>query len=340
MALGIGPGDEVLCPTFTFFATAGSIARVGAKPVFVDSCPICFNLDVHQAKRRISSQTKAIIPVHLFGQSAEIDPVLAIAEQHNLHIIEDAAQSLGATYKGTIVGTFGAFGAFSFFPSKNLGGFGDAGMLVTNDDALAEKAFLLRTHGSKPKYYHKYIGGNFRLDALQASLLRVKLSQYNDYTARRKENAAYYTEKLSKIPGIDIANPDECCCGLKSQMEPPDATTSQPSDSSFPIKLILPSASPHKGHIWNQYTLLVLGKNQRDRLRSFLVDRGIGSEIYYPVPMHQQECFGYLNCVSDLMPVATFLAKHCLSIPIYPELTHAQQDEVIQAIAEWVANAN
>ena len=186
MALGIGPGDEVLCPTFTFFATAGCISRTGATPVFVDSCPVCFNIDCDDAARKITPRTKAIIPVHLFGQSAEMDTVVALAKEHGMRVIEDGAQAIGARYKGRGCGSIGEFGTYSFFPSKNLGGFGDGGMLVCNDDELAERSRILRVHGSKPKYYHKYVGGNFRLDPLQAALLRVKLARYDDYTRARR----------------------------------------------------------------------------------------------------------------------------------------------------------
>src|SRR4051812_10066730 len=233
MALDIQPGDEVLCPTYTFFATAGCVARIGAVPVFVDALPETFNLDVADAIRKISPRTKAIIPVHLFGQCADMDAVMELAKAHKLAVIEDAAQSLGARYKGRGAGTIGTFGTYSFFPSKNLGGLGDGGLLVTNDDALAERAMLLRTHGSKPKYYHKYIGGNFRLDALQAAFLRVKLPHYTEYTARRRANAAYYTEKLSKLPGVVLASDYKATDGNGT-------------------KLVLPVARPECDHIWNQ----------------------------------------------------------------------------------------
>ncbi|WP_425500428.1 DegT/DnrJ/EryC1/StrS family aminotransferase [Rubritalea profundi] len=202
MALGIGEGDEVLCPSFTFFATAGCIARTGAIPVFVDSCPVDFNIDLLDAATKLTSKTKAIMPVHLFGQAADMDEIMAFAEQNGLKVIEDGAQAIGAKYKGRGVGSIGDFGAYSFFPSKNLGGFGDAGMLVTNNDALAEMALMLRNHGMNPKYYHKYIGGNFRCDALQAALLRVKLREYDRYTTNRQTNASYYTEKLLQLPGV------------------------------------------------------------------------------------------------------------------------------------------
>ena len=317
MALDIKAGDEVLCPTFTFFATAGCVARAGATPVFVDADPITFNIDVADAARKVTARTRAIIPVHLFGQSANMDAVMELARKHNLAVIEDGAQSLGAKYRGRHVGSIGTFGTYSFFPSKNLGALGDAGMVVANDDALAEKARLLRTHGSKPKYYHKLVGANFRLDAMQAAFLRVKFPHYNDYTQKRKANAAYYTEKLSKIAGVALANEANDAAGAK---------------------IVLPVAQPDCDHIWNQYTLRLPGAGRRDALKKFLTDRSIGTEIYYPVPMHAQECFAYCtsNNAQNFCPVATRLAQEVISIPIYPELSAAHRDEVIAALSEFV----
>src|SRR5688572_9461386 len=300
MALDIKAGDEVLCPTFTFFATAGCIARAGATPVFVDADPITFNLDVADAARKVTPRTKAIIPVHLFGQSANMDAVMDLARKHNLAVIEDGAQSLGAKYNGRHVGSIGTFGTYSFFPSKNLGALGDAGMLVSSDDTLAETARLLRTHGSKPKYYHKLVGANFRLDSVQAAFLRVKLPHYSEYTKRRKSNAGFYTEKLSKLPGVALA-----------------------SDGDSGAKLILPVAQPKCDHIWNQYTLRLPGAGRRDGFKKHLADRGIGTEIYYPVPMHEQECFAYCNA-KESCPTASKLAQEVISIPIYPELQSNQ----------------
>lgn len=315
MTANIGPGDEVLCPSYTFFATAGCVARAGAKPVFVDADPITFNLDAADAARRITPRTKAIIPVHLFGQAAAMDEVLALARQHNLIVIEDTAQSMGAVYRGRQLGTLGDMGTYSFFPSKNLGAFGDAGLLVTNDDALAEKSRLLRTHGSKPKYYHKLVGGNFRLDALQAALLAVKLPHYASYTERRRANAAYYTAQLRELPGVALVN-DAAAAGAK---------------------LLLPVALPGNDHIWNQYTLRVTGKGRRDALRALCDARKVGTEIYYPVPMHAQECFHYCGCQPGDLPMALRLAGEALSVPIYPELNRAQQDEVIGLLREFLA---
>ena len=303
MALDVKAGDEVICPSFTFFATAGCVARAGATPVFVDSDPATFNIDPADVARKITKRTKAIIPVHLFGQCAEMDPTLNLAKNHGIRVIEDAAQSLGATYKGKQAGTMGDFGAFSFFPSKNLGGFGDGGLLTTNDDALAERATLLRVHGAKPKYYHKFVGANFRMDALQCALLRVKLPHCQSYNQQRAANAAYYNEKLAPV----VRN-----------------------------KIMLPKALPDRGHIWNQYTLRVVGEGKRDALKNHLAAKGIGSEIYYPVPLHQQECFAYVGTKRDDLPVANKLADEVLSIPIYPELRREQLDEVIAAIREFV----
>ncbi len=315
MALGIGTGDEVLCPSFTFFATAGCIARTGAIPVFVDSSPVDFNIDLLDAATKLTSKTKAIMPVHLFGQAADMDGIMDFAEQNSLQVIEDGAQAIGAKYKGRGVGSIGDFGAYSFFPSKNLGGFGDAGMLVTNDDALAEMALMLRNHGMSPKYYHKYIGGNFRCDALQAALLRVKLREYARYTANRQANAAYYSDKLLGLDGVVQAK-------VAGDIDMTEAN------------LVLPLAYEHNEHIWNQFTIRVLG-GQRDALREHLTKLGIGCDTYYPVPMHQQECFADLP--QRALPVCEQLAKEVISIPIYPELTIAQKDEVIAAIASFLA---
>jgi dTDP-4-amino-4,6-dideoxygalactose transaminase len=323
MALGIGPGDEVLCPSFTFFATAGCVARVGAKPVFVDSCPVCFNMDVRDLARRITPQAKAIIPVHLFGQAADMDGILALAREHNLRVIEDAAQAMGATYRGQQVGTFGDFGTFSFFPTKNLGALGDAGALVTDDTALFEKAKILRMHGMDPKYYHQVIGGNFRLDALQAAMLSVKLPHFNDYTAARRRNAALYTEKLAQIAGAKLTEPTDCGC-LKA---------SAPETSA---RLILPVTYAHNGHIWNQYTLRAIGAGQRDALRAHLTSRGVGSEVYYPLPLHEQACFAYLGHKPDDFPWVHRLAGEVISLPIYPEIPAEQITQVCAVIAEFL----
>jgi dTDP-4-amino-4,6-dideoxygalactose transaminase len=327
MALGIGPGDEVILPTFTFFATAGSVARVGAIPVFVDVCPICFNIDAEKAAAKITPRTKAIMPVHLFGQSADMDAIQALADQHQLWIIEDCAQAIGARYKGTACGTIGHYGAYSFFPSKNLGGFGDGGLLVTNDDTLAEKARMMRNHGMQPKYFHSVVGGNFRMDTLQAALLRVKLEPYDSYTRGRQHNAAYYTERLAKLPGVVIADPAHCQCTARQNEWLAETAA----------KIVLPVPYAHNDHIWNQYTLRVIGAGQRDALKAHLMAKGIGCEVYYPLTMDQQECFAQLpeSSRSDC-EIAHRLATEVLSIPIYAELTQAQLDEVIAAIKSFL----
>ncbi|MEO5957792.1 MAG: DegT/DnrJ/EryC1/StrS family aminotransferase [Opitutaceae bacterium] len=301
MALDLAPGDEVICPAFTFFATAGCISRCGATPVFADVLADSFNLDPADVARRIGPRTKAIMPVHLFGQSADMEPLLALAKKHHLVVIEDAAQALGAKYRDRACGTFGEFGTYSFFPSKNLGGFGDGGLVATNRDDLADKIRLLRMHGSKPKYYHQRIGGNFRLDALQCALLRVKLPHLPAYCAARQRHAAFYSEKLARLPG-----------------------------------LTLPSAAPHNAHIWNQYTLRVSGPGRRDALRQHLTAAGIGNEIYYPLPLHRQECFAHLPPVS--LPVSERLADEVISIPVFPELSSDERDAVVAAVTSFASH--
>lgn len=326
MASGIRPGDEVLCPSFTFFASAGSIQRVGAVPVFCDVCPVCFNLDLNSARARLTEKTKAVMPVHLFGQAADMDALLAFAAGNGLSVIEDAAQSFGARYRDRCCGTIGDFGCFSFFPSKNLGGFGDGGLVTTGDANHAEHLRRLRNHGMHPKYRHREVGANFRMDALQCALLRVKLRHYAEYTAGRQRNAALYTAMLSQLPGVTLADPRHCKCAAAQ-------------DEEFEVRsttLALPVAYGHNTHIWNQYTLRVLG-GWRDSLRDHLAARGIGCEIYYPIPLHQQECFrGLPPHALQPCPVAEQLAEEVLSIPVYPELTEGQVNEVAAAIGEWV----
>lgn len=302
MALDIGPGDEVLCPSFTFFATAGSVSRTGATPVFVDSLDDDFNLDLEDAARRVTDKTKAIIPVHLFGQAADMDAVQRLASAHDLMVLEDAAQSMGTQFGEKKAGTMGDLCAFSFFPSKNLGGFGDGGMITTNDDALAERVRILRVHGGAPKYYHKAIGGNFRLDPLQAALLRAKLGHLPVYIAKRRANAATYLERLAE---------------------------------SAPVRegrLLLPSEMSGRTHTWNQFTLRVTN-GKRDALMEHLAANQIGSAIYYPVPLNRQECFSNLAGVEARLPICEKMADEVLSIPIYPELSTEQIDHVINTIA-------
>jgi dTDP-4-amino-4,6-dideoxygalactose transaminase len=294
----------------------------------VDACPVCFNIDVNDARAKLTSKARAIIPVHLFGQSADMDAVMALAKEHNLRVIEDGAQSIGAAYKGKGSGTIGDFGAYSFFPSKNLGGLGDGGAIVCNDEALCTQAKILRMHGSHPKYFHHYIGGNFRLDALQAALLRVKIPRYDSYTAKRQANAAYYAERLLQLPGVAQADLAHCN----------DAKAQTAALAAAGAQIVLPVACQHNKHIWNQYTLRILGPARRDEFKNFLGSKQIGCEIYYPVTMDQQKCFAGTPAASRRgCEVAHQLAEEVVSIPIYPELTDAQKDEVIAAIAEFLA---
>jgi dTDP-4-amino-4,6-dideoxygalactose transaminase len=309
MALGIGPGDEVLCPAFTFFATAGSIARTGAVPVFCDVRPDTFNLDLADAAARVTPRTKAIMPVHLFGQAVEMNELLEFAAKHQLQVVEDAAQAIGATYHGRGGGTLGAMGCFSFFPSKNLGGFGDGGLVTTEDGEQAEQLRRIRNHGMHPRYYHATVGANFRMDAIQCALLRVKLRHLGAYAAGRAANAEYYRKEIAKLPGVNEA------AG----------------------RLILPTVLPGHGHVWNQFTLRVPGAGNRDALKNHLTSRGIGCEIYYPVALHQQECFSQLPAHAiRACPVAERLTGEVLSIPVYPEMSAAQRAEVVGAIGDWL----
>jgi dTDP-4-amino-4,6-dideoxygalactose transaminase len=309
MALDLGPGDEVLCPAYTFFATAGTIARTGATPVFVDVHADSFNLDIEAARKKITPRTRAIVPVHLFGQFADLDGVNTLATEHGLRVVEDGAQSMGAAQNGRLFGERSDFATYSYFPSKNLGGLGDSGLVATNDDALANRARDLRVHGMNPKYYHHAIGGNFRMDTLQAALLSVKFAHYAAYTAARQANAAYYSGHLGRLPGVTDGE-----------------------------RLILPAAQPGNTHIWNQYTLRVTGEGRRDALRQWLIERQIGCEIYYPLTMDQQPCFQNLPAASlSDCPVAHSLAGEAISIPVFPELSREQADEVIAAIAGFLA---
>jgi len=317
MALGIGPGDEVLCPAFTFFATAGCIARTGATPVFCDVSPVDFNIDVSSAAARLTARTRAIVPVHLFGQAAEMDAIAVLAADNNLQVIEDVAQSIGARYLGRSCGTLGELGCFSFFPSKNLGGFGDGGLVTTEDAEMAEMLRRIRNHGMHPRYYHATVGANFRMDALQCALLRVKLRHLGAYSAGRVANANDYLDRLAKLPGVTLAGAPEEDVGAR---------------------LVLPQTNAHGGQVWNQFTLRVIGSGQRDALKNHLTARGIGCEIYYPVALHQQECFRHLPAHAiQACPVSEALTGEVLSIPVYPELSAAQRNEVVAAIAEWLA---
>ena len=301
MALGVGPGDEVITPTYSFFATAGCVTRVGATPALVDIDPATFNVDPEAVRAAITPRTKAIIPVHLYGQMADMRALLEIAAERDIPVIEDACQAIGATQAGLQAGTFGRAGCFSFFPSKNLGAFGDAGLVTTNDASLAHELRLLRNHGAEPKYFHKRIGGNFRLDAIQAAVLRVKLPHLEAWTEARRSNARRYDALFHEAGLTD--------------------------------RIGLPTESAGYRHIFNQYVVRV---DNRDRVRQALTDRGIGTEIYYPVPFHLQECFASLGHRRGDFPHAEAAADTTIALPIYGELTELQQRAVVSALGEAV----
>jgi dTDP-4-amino-4,6-dideoxygalactose transaminase len=305
MALGVRAGDEVIVPPFTFVATAGSVARLGAKPVFVDILPDTFNIDPSQVQSAITDRTRAIIPVHLFGLPAELDSLLKVAEAKGVAVIEDAAQAIGACYRGKQVGSLGHFGCFSFFPSKNLGGAGDGGLITTNSAEMAERLRVLRAHGARHKYSYELLGMNSRLDALQAAILRVKLRHLGDWTEGRRRNADRYRTFFAQM-GLG-----EC------------------------VKL--PVAPPHCFHVYNQFTIRV---RERDRLREFLSSRGIPTEVYYPSPLHLQRAFEYLGCRAGQCPEAEAACREVVSLPIYPELNEEQQKTVVGAIADFYGAAN
>lgn len=297
MSLDIGPGDEVITTPFTFFATVGCIARTGATPVFVDIDPQTYNINPSLIASAVTKKTKAIMPVHLYGQMADMDPIMEAAKKHNLSVIEDAAQSITSIYKGKKAGSIGTVGCFSFFPSKNLGGAGDGGMIVTNDEQLYNRLVIMRNHGSKPKYYHKYIGGNFRLDPIQAAVLLVKLPHLNDWSEARRRNAAYYDKKFKGTV-------------VKTPYISPDCVT-----------------------IYNQYCIRV---PKRDELLAHLQKNKIGCEVYYPVPMHVQECFKHLGYKKGDLPESEKAANEIMAIPIYPELTDEMKDFVAETILAFV----
>ena len=321
MAEGIGPGAEVITTPYTFFATVGSIARTGARPVFVDIDPVTYNLDPFQIESQITARTRAIIPVHLFGQMAEMDSVIRIARQHGLIVIEDAAQAIGAEYHGRRAGSIGDYGCFSFFPSKNLGAAGDGGMVVTNDGERADKLTRLRSHGSKPKYYHQLIGGNFRLDALQAAIVSVKLKHLDAWTAERQRNARRY-DMLFAESGLRVAH-----TAAYRRHNAPGARV--PGSGNGRPDLHLPSVVTSR-HIFNQYVVRVTG---RDRLKAAMEVNRIGTDIYYPVPMHLQECFAYLGHGEGAFPESEAAARESLALPIYPELTEEQARFVVEFIS-------
>ncbi len=304
MAANIGPDDEVITTAYTFFSTAGSIARVGARPVFVDIDPATYNLNPELIEAKVSARTRALIPVHLYGQMADMEPIMAIAGKHGLIVIEDAAQAIGAEARGRRAGSVGHYGCFSFFPSKNLGGAGDGGMVVTNDSERAEKLNILRAHGSKLKYFHQMIGGNFRLDALQAAVVQVKLAHLDRWTAGRQANAARYDRLFGETGLLD-----------KGLIAVPTIVAGR--------------------HIFNQY---VIRAAARDELRTHLKERDIGNEVYYPVPLHLQECFAGLGYREGDLPESEKAARETLALPVYAELSEAQQQYVVNAIAEYYSS--
>jgi dTDP-4-amino-4,6-dideoxygalactose transaminase len=306
MAENIGPGDEVITTPYTFFATVGAIVRLGAIPVFVDIDPATYNLDASQLAAKVTPKTRAIIPVHLFGQMADMDAVMEVAEKFGLVVIEDAAQAIGAERGGRRAGSIGHYGCFSFFPSKNLGAAGDGGMVVTNDPRRAEKLKCLRAHGSKPKYHHKIVGGNFRLDALQAAIVTAKLRHLDEWTAGRQRNAAKYDQLFTDV-GLATAQDGRPYVGL------PRVVTNR--------------------HIFNQYVIRVSG---RDVLQAALKQQQVSTEVYYPVPMHLQECFTYMGRSFDSFPESERAAQETLALPIYPELTEQQLQYVVQCIHRFL----
>jgi dTDP-4-amino-4,6-dideoxygalactose transaminase len=300
MALGISAGDEVVTTPYTFFATGGAIARLSAKAVFVDIDPVTYNIEPSLIEKKITSRTRAIMPVHLYGQCADMDPILEIANRHSIPVIEDAAQAIGATYKGRPAGSIGTFGCFSFFPSKNLGAAGDGGMVTANDPDLAEKVRILRVHGSKPKYYHSFLGINSRLDSIQAAILSVKLPYLREWSKKRVENAQFYNSQFAGMP-----------------------------------KVVTPTILPVNGSIYNQYVLRV---TNRDSLVAHLRKHKIGCEIYYPVPLHLQPCFAEWGGKPGDFPESEKAALETIALPIYSELTLDQKIEVVEAVRNFLSS--
>jgi dTDP-4-amino-4,6-dideoxygalactose transaminase len=300
LALGVGSGDEVITTPFTFVATAGSIARLGAKPVFIDIDPSTFNIDPQEIAARVNERTKALLPVHLFGLAAEMDPILEIGRTHGIPVIEDAAQAIGAKYKGKPVGTMGTFGCFSFFPSKNLGGAGDGGVVTTNDTAFADRVRLLRVHGSDRKYHYQLLGMNSRLDALHAAILRVKLKYLQNWTEERRQRAARYRALFQEF-------------GLETVIQ-------------------LSAVHDDRYHVYNQF---VIRCSERDNLRDFLRHSSIPTEVYYPEPLHLQPAFQYLGYVAGAFPHAEAACREVLALPVYPELEDQHQIAVVETMAKF-----
>ncbi len=319
MSIDLKPGDEVIVPAYSFFATAGVVSRLDAVPVFADIDPVTFNIDPAEIEKRITSKTRAIIPVHLYGQCADMDPIMEIAKQHNLIVIEDGAQAISAQYKdGKCAGTIGDIGCYSFFPSKNLGCYGDGGLVVTNDDDFEHIIRIKRVHGGEPKYYHKVIGGNFRLDAIQAAVINVKLPHLNDWSEGRRKNAERYNQLF-----VDAGLAEETG-GIKFDGD---------------NKVLLPKAvykdvdGLKNYHIYNQY---IIRTEKRDELREFLADNEINTEIYYPVPFHLQECFSDLGYKEGDFPLSEEAGSTSLALPIYPELNDEQLVYIVEKIKDFI----
>ncbi|MCB0751708.1 MAG: DegT/DnrJ/EryC1/StrS family aminotransferase [Ignavibacteriae bacterium] len=325
MAIDLQPGDEVIVPTYSFFATAGVVSRLNAIPVFIDCDPVTFNIDPAKIEEKITSKTKAIVPVHLYGQSADMDAIMTIAKKHNLIVIEDGAQAISTQYKdGRSVGTIGDIGCYSYFPSKNLGCFGDGGMVVTMDEKLGEKINVLRVHGGKPKYYHGMIGGNFRLDAIQAAVLNVKLPHLDSWSEGRRHNAELYTKLFTEAGLSEVEGKTKFDDSNKVLL--PKAIY---KNSEFGIQ----NSKLKNYHIYNQFVIRV---DKRDEMREFLSKNNIATEIYYPVPFHKQECFKDLPSSKDKYPNADFAADKSIALPIYPELTTEQITYVVEKINEFL----
>jgi dTDP-4-amino-4,6-dideoxygalactose transaminase len=304
LALGINQGDEVVVPSFTFFATASAVWRLGATPVFADIDPLTFNVTAETIAPRVTPRTRVILPVHLFGQLAEMPPLLELARQHNLHVVEDLAQAISARTVDRPAGSWGDLGCLSFYPTKNLGGFGDGGMITTRSAALADRLYLLRGHGMRPRYFHAEVGINSRLDELQAAMLRVKLSRLATWTAQRQANARRYQQLFQ--------------------------------EAQLDAHLGVPYTTDPARHVWNQFTIRVFD-DLRDALRDYLAARGIGSEIYYPLPLHQQACFASLGYPPGSLPVTEKLARQVLSLPIHPLLAADDQAYIVEHIARFFA---
>jgi dTDP-4-amino-4,6-dideoxygalactose transaminase len=301
MAIGVQAGDEVICPSFTFFATASAVVRLNARPVFIDIDPATFNLDPTQLESLITPQTKAIIPVHLFGQCCAMDPIMEIARRHQLHVIEDCAQSIGASDRGRRAGGMGSVGCFSFYPTKNIGGFGDGGLMTTNDEKLAQRLRLFANHGMSPRYYHQVVGINSRLDAMQAAVLSIKMKQLDHCSQQRVKNAQYYQQLLAQ--------------------------------TSLDRVVGVPQSQPGNEHVWNQFTIRI-PNGQRDLVRQKLSEAQIGSEIYYPLPLHQQECFASVPVRRESLVETEKASREVLALPIFPELTRIEQEYVVDTLVK------